>query len=167
MPAPRAAGGAAVIDDRVYLVGGLGYNGDWIRETWAYAAAERWVTRLPPAPTARDHLTVGTYRGRVCAAGGNGGESAFECFDPVRNEWTSLQPLRKPIIGGRAVEAAGWFWVVGTDVHLLTLDHWHVGPRLNNSRGGHALVAIDGTLYVIEGGMGPPYGRIEMLRPQP
>ena len=167
MPAPRAAGGAAVVGDRIYIVGGVADNGSWIRDTWAYDAGGRWWTDLARMPTPRDHLAVGAYRGRVCAAGGNGASQAFECFDPTRNEWSWMPELRKPVVGGRAVETAGWFWVVAQDVHIFTIDHWHFGPRPNAARAGHALVAVDGALYVIEGGMGPASGRMEMLRPEP
>ena len=84
MPAPRAAGGAAVVGDRIYIVGGVADNGSWIRDTWAYDAGGRWWTDLARMPTPRDHLAVGAYRGRVCAAGGNGASQAFECFDPTQ-----------------------------------------------------------------------------------
>ena len=166
MPAARAAGGAAVVGDRIYIVGGVTDNGGWIRDTWALDANGRWWTNLARMPTPRDHLAVGAYRGRVCAAGGNGANQAFECFDPARNEWGWMPDLRKPVVGGRAVEAAGWFWVVAQDVHIFTIDHWHFGPRLSTVRAGHALVAVDGALYVIETGLGA-YARVEMLRPQP
>jgi N-acetylneuraminic acid mutarotase len=167
MPGARAAGGAAVLGDHIFIVGGVGANGDWIRDFWAYDAAGRWSTDLDPLPTPRDHLAVGTYRGWVCAAGGNGATQKFECFDPARNQWSWMPDLRKPVIGGRAVESAGWFWVVAGDVQIFTFDHWHFGPRLNAPRAGHALVHVDGTLYVIEGGRGPANGRMETLRPQP
>lgn len=167
MPAARAAGGTAVVGDRIYVVGGVTENGNWIRDTWAFDTSGRWWTNLARIPTPRDHLAVGAYRGRVCAAGGNGANQVFECFDPARNEWGWMPDLRKPVVGGRAVEAAGWFWVVGQDVHIFTIDHWHFGPRPRAPRVGHALVALDDTLYVIEGGLGPASGRMEMLRPQP
>ena len=166
MPAPRAAGGAAVVGGRAYIVGGVTLNGEWIRDTWAFDAGGRWRIDLPRIPTPRDHLAVGAYRGRVCAAGGNGANQAFECFDPTRNAWDWMPDLRKPVVGGRAVEAAGWFWVVAQDVHVFTIDHWHFGPRLNAVRSGHALVAVDDVLYVIETGLGA-FARVEMLKPQP
>jgi non-specific serine/threonine protein kinase len=167
MPGARAAGGAAVLGDHIFIVGGVGENGDWIRDTWAYDTAGRWSTDLDPLPTPRDHLAVGTYRGKVCAAGGNGATQKFECFDPAHNEWSWMPDLRKPVIGGRAIEAAGWFWVVAQDVHIFTIDHWHFGPRPTWVRAGHALFAVDGTLYIIEGGSGPGSGHIEALQPQP
>jgi hypothetical protein len=167
MPATRAAGGAAVVGDRVYIVGGVTDKGEWIRDTWAFDTGGRWWINLARIPTPRDHLAVGTYRGRVCAAGGNGANQAFECFDPARNGWDWMPDLRKAVVGGRAVEAAGWFWVVAQDVHVFTIDHWHFGPRPFGARVGHALVAVDDTLYLIEGGMGRTSGRMESLRPQP
>ena len=167
MPAARAAGGAAVVGERIYIVGGVGDGGGWIRDTWAYDRDGRWWTDLARLPTPRDHLAVGAYRGRVCAAGGNGANQIFQCFDPARNEWGWMPDLRRPVVGGRAVEAAGWFWVVGQDVHVFTEDHWHFGPPLQSARRGHALVAIDDTLYVIEGAVGIDSTRMEAIRPQP
>jgi hypothetical protein len=166
MPSARAAGGIAVVGDRIYIVGGVTENGVWVKDVWVYERG-KLITGFARIPTARDHLAVGTYQGRVCAAGGNGGERAFECYDPARNEWKVLPDLRRPVIGGSAVEAAGWFWVVyASDLHGFTIDRWHFGPRPQSPRAGHALVAIDGALYLIESGMGA-YAPVEMLRPRP
>lgn len=163
----RAAGGVAVIEDRAYIVGGVGENGSWIPDVWVYDHG-KLISGLAPIPTPRDHLAVATYQGRVCAAGGNGGETSFECYDPVRNEWTVMPPLRKHAVGARAAEVAGWFWVVAQDVHVFTIDHWHFGPRPSTPRAGHALIEIDGALYVLEGALGPGGGaRMETLRPPP
>lgn len=164
MPRARAAGGAATLSGHIYIVGGVGNRGA-IPEIWTYDTFGHWSTWMTPLPTPRDHLAVGTYQGRVCAAGGNGGERAFECYDPDTNRWKKLPDLRKPVVSGRAVEAAGWFWVVGADVQVFTIDHWHFGPRPQAARSGHALVAIDGALYVIAGESG--LATMEMLRPQP
>jgi hypothetical protein len=168
MLAPRAAGGAAVLYGRIWVVGGVGADSGWIRDIWAWDGSARWSHGFAPLPTPRDHLAIARYHGRVCAAGGNGGETSFECYDPVRNGWTRMPDLRKPTVGARAAEVAGWFWVVAQDAHVFTIDHWHFGPRPSTPRAGHALVEIDGALYVLEGALGPGGGaRMEMLRPQP
>jgi hypothetical protein len=168
MLAPRAAGGAAVLHGRIWIVGGVGADSGWIRDVWAWNGSAQWSHGLALLPTPRDHLAVATYQGRVCAAGGNGGEQDFECYDPVRNEWTLMPPLRKHAVGARAAEVAGWLWVVAADTHVFTVDHWHFGPRPTAPRAGHALVEIDGALYVMEGALGSESGlRIETLRPQP
>lgn len=167
MPAGRAAGGASVLNGRIWLVGGVGLNGSWISDIWSWDGRGRWSTGLARLPTPRDHLAVGTYLGKICAAGGNGGERAFECYWPVLNEWVKMPDLRKPIIGGRAAEAGGWFWVVGPDVHVFTADHWQFGPRPQTPRAGHALFQIDGGLYVVGGGIALGQVYMELLRPQP
>ena len=164
MPAARAAGGAAVLDDHVYLVGGVGATGGWLPDTWVYEVTGRWSTRAA-LPTPRDHLAVAAYRGSICAAGGNGGPWAFECYEPVRDQWTKRPNLRKPVLGGRAAEAAGWFWVVERDVHAFDGASWNFGPRLESPRAGGALVAISEVLYFVEGATGPVVP-MEMLKPQ-
>jgi hypothetical protein len=167
MPAARAAGGAAVVDQRVYIVGGVGSDGRWVQDTWSYDTRGGWYAGLARMPTPRDHLAVGTHEGRVCAAGGNGGERAFECYEPLRDEWTKMPDLRKPVVGARATEIAGWFWVIQHDVHVFAVDHWHFGPRLLTPRAGHAVVVINGAIYVIEGAPGVPTARMERLTPRP
>ena len=166
MPQGRAAGGAVVLSARVWVVGGVSLNGNWILEPWSWDGRGRWSTGFAQIPTPRDHLAVGTYRGRVCAAGGNGGERAFECYDPVRNEWTKGPDLRKAIVAGRAAEVGDWFWVISVDVHVLIVDHWQFGPRLLMPRAGEAFAAIDGTLYVVEGATGRA-AALEVLKPKP
>ncbi|HKY49702.1 MAG TPA: hypothetical protein VJP45_00445, partial [Candidatus Limnocylindria bacterium] len=153
--------------ERVYIVGGVGSNGRWVQETWSYDTRGGWYASLAPLPTPRDHVAVGPYQGRVCAAGGNGGERAFECYEPRRDEWTKMPDLRKPVIGARAAETPGWFWVIQQDVHVFAVDHWHFGPRLLTPRSGHAVVVIDDAIYVIEGAPGTPTARMERLTPRP
>jgi hypothetical protein len=165
LPQGRAGGGAVVMDGRIWLVGGLALNGSWIAEPWSWDGIGRWTTGLAPMPTPRDHLAVAAYRGSICAAGGNGGERAFECYDPVRNEWARMPDLRRPAIAGRAATADGWFWVIAVDVQVYTTG-WHVGPRLQAPRGAAAVAAIDDVLYVVEGATGRA-APLEILRPRP
>jgi len=165
MPQGRAAGGAAVLDGRVWLVGGVALNGSWIPEVWSWDGAGRWSTGLALIPTPRDHLAVATYRGSICAAGGNGGPQAFECYEPARNEWTKRPDLRKPVLAGRAAEAAGWFWVVERDVHAFNGDTWNFAPRLQSPRAGGALATIADVLYFVEGASGRA-APMEVLNPR-
>jgi len=165
MPQGRAAGGAVALDGRVWLVGGVALNGSWIPEVWSWDGAGRWSTGLALMPTPRDHLAVGTYRGSICAAGGNGGPQAFECYEPAHNEWTKLRDLRKPVLAGRASEAGGWFWVVERDVHAFNGDTWNFAPRLQSPRAGGALVTIADVLYFVEGATGRP-ASMEVLKLQ-
>jgi hypothetical protein len=166
LPSPRAAGGAVTLNGRIWLIGGVGVNGAQNREVWMWDGSGRWLFGDSLMPTPRDHLAVGTYKGRICAAGGNGGERAFECYDARLDEWTRLPDLRKPVIGGRAAEAAGWFWVVALDVHVYTVDHWQFGPHLESTRAGEAMAVVNDVIYVIEGATGRA-APMEMLHPQP
>jgi hypothetical protein len=104
-------------------------------------------------PTPRDHVATGAYGNYICAAGGNGGERAFECYDPQRDSWIKMPDLRRPAIAGRAASAGGSFWVIAVDVQVFTTE-WHVGPRLRSPRASAAVAAIDDVLYVVEGATG-------------
>jgi N-acetylneuraminic acid mutarotase len=73
--------------------------------------------------------------------------------------------LRKPVLAGRAAEAAGWFWVVERDVHAFNGDTWNFAPRLQSPRAGGALVTIADGLYFVEGATGRA-APMEVLKPQ-
>jgi len=166
MPQGRAAGGAVVLNGRIWLVGGVSLNGAWIPEVWSWDGKGRWTTGLAPMPTPRDHLAVATYRGSICAAGGNGGERAFECYEPARNQWSKLPDLRRPVIAARAAELAGWFWVVAVDLQVYNADRWYFAPPPQSLRGGLAMAVIDDALYIVEGATGFAVP-MEMFRPVP
>lgn len=65
---PRAAAGAAVIGDTLYVVGGIGRNG--LATTALALNLRTGKARTIPAPTKREHLAVTAAAGRVFALAG-------------------------------------------------------------------------------------------------
>ena len=64
MPFTRAAGGAAFIDNTVYVVGGIGPSG-LARSMFAYdVRRKRWRTLPAPHPL-REHLGVTALQGSL------------------------------------------------------------------------------------------------------
>lgn len=89
MPTARSAGGTAVIDGKIYVVGGRPPQG---QDFAVYdPASDRW-TPLPPLPTARNHFATAGIDGKVYVAGGRFGgnvgsemTSIVEVYDPATN----------------------------------------------------------------------------------
>jgi len=95
MPTPRLEAGAAVINGKVYVVGG--FSGSALTTTEAYdPATDTWTTRAD-MPTARRSPVVAMVNNKIYAIGGMNYidvnqvtySYATEEYDPSTNTWTS------------------------------------------------------------------------------
>lgn len=117
MPTGRSAGGAAVIDGKIYVAGGRPPRGS---DFAVYdPAADLWQVLLE-LPTQRNHLAVGAIGGKVYVAGGrfgggfsSGRTAALEIFDPAIGAWSSGAPLPLPRGGVAGVVERGCLYLIG------------------------------------------------------
>jgi N-acetylneuraminic acid mutarotase len=96
MPTPRSAGAAAVLDGKIYVVGGRPPAGPQLE--MYDPAADTW-TVLPDMPTARNHLAAGFIDGKLYVVGGRFGggfnselTNITEVYDPATGSWTAGPP---------------------------------------------------------------------------
>ena len=137
MPSPRAAGGAAEVDGRLFVAGGAGPDGALVEDVVVFDPDTRaWTVQSGP-PTAREHLGVAGHDGELFVVGGRTGGiganlDAAEALDVAAGSWRArphadgarrrrdgdLERLRR-LAGGEAdatfdeaeaydVRAAGW-----------------------------------------------------------
>jgi non-specific serine/threonine protein kinase len=168
MPQPRAAGGAAVIRDTLYVVAGVGPNG-LARTSYALdLRRNRW--RTIPSPTPREHLAVSATGGRVYAlagrtAGLDTNRRTFESWSPGAQRWTTL-PRIPASRGGTGATAVGHTIVSiggeqpgGTIAAVYAYDtkttRWRRLPDLPTPRHGLGVVATGRSVYAIGGGPQP------------
>jgi len=174
MPTPRGAPAGAVIDDRLYVVGGASPQ---TNSLIAYIPAEdRWIT-LSPMRVARDHLAAGVIGGRLYVVGGRNGSSftlnLLEEYDPQLDRWVTRAPMptgrsgigaevlrdRLFVFGGEGNgrSAAGTFAEVESYDPLT--DRWRIETPMALPRHGIGAAAVDGKIYVPAGailqGFGP------------
>lgn len=161
LPGPVAAGGAAVLGDLIYVVGGVPdgtsvYSYDPAADTWS---VER------PLDTAREHSAAVAHRGRVYAIAGRWeGRSltSVESFDPVAGRWSRGPDLSEERSGFGATVWNGVIVVGGgedlvtfaTSSSLEILDSggsWVTIEPLPVALHGFALAAIDDLLYSVGG----------------
>jgi N-acetylneuraminic acid mutarotase len=168
LPEPHAAGGAAVLAGKLYVVGGRAASG-LARHAFAFdPATRRW--RLIPAPTPREHLAVTAARGKIFAVGGRmaGYDTnlrTFESWSPGATRWTRLAPLPSPRGGTGAAAAAGSIVSVGGEApsgtirsvyaYSLATRRWRRLPDLPTPRHGLAVAVVGTRLYAIAGGPQP------------
>lgn len=86
LPVVRQAAAAAVLDGKIYLVGGVGTGGGLIPTTSVYdPLANRWQS-IAPLPTPRALLALAAFDGRLWAIGGRGGDrqpaNTVEIYQP-------------------------------------------------------------------------------------
>ena len=168
----RAAGAAAVVGDKIVVVGGrTGTPSSW-------SARPRSSTARPgtTAPTSRCPVTTwlprrtGTY---LYAVGGRkftsrNNTNAVQRYDPATNQWTTLPPCPNRVSGAGAAIIGGQLLVAGgentapavvstVEAYDLTAPTatWTTLPSLTQARHGLAVAAIGNTLYAIGGSTQP------------
>jgi hypothetical protein len=187
MPEVRAAGGAAAVDGRIYIAGGIGPGG-LASSTLVYdTESEKWST-APGLPTPREHLGVASDGKRVYVLGGRISSknlSAADAFDPSSGRWTSLPDL-PTARGGLAAAGTSNVLIVAVggeaaetfeeaEAFDVARGKWVSLPGLPTPRHGLGVVAVGPTLYVIAGGPEPGYAfsganeaiDLSSLRPTP
>jgi N-acetylneuraminic acid mutarotase len=145
MPTARGAGAAAVVGDKIYVVGGRPPAGNAFE---AYDISDNMWTSLPDLPTAandRNHIAVTAIGGKVYVAGGRYDGGSFsspmtdrlDIYDPGTNLWTPGAALPRPRGGLNGIAAFGCFFTWGGEgsnigePNNVFPDHDVYNPRTN------------------------------------
>lgn len=169
MPSGRSSHDAAVLDGKLYVVGGWRMAGpgteDWHSTTLVCDLAQdqpEWK-EIAPLPSPRRALAVAAYAGKLYALGGmddsNDTTNVVSIYDPQSNAWTSGPKLPGKPMDSFAASAfgtpAGLFATTTTGVIWRLADDgksWQAVGKLNHPRMSFRLVAgEDGKLYVVGG----------------
>jgi N-acetylneuraminic acid mutarotase len=140
MPSPRAAGGEAVLDGKIYVAGGREAAGSAF-EVYD-PAIDKWE-KLPDLPSQRNHLAMAAINGKIIVAGGRTGPGfntprvdVVEIYDPKTRQWSKGAPIPAPRGGITGAAVSGCMFVFGgegerTNVLGLTPDTYGYDPRAN------------------------------------
>ena len=172
-PDPRQEVGAAELNGKIYIVGGLPstnrvqeYNP--VTNTWRIVAS---------LPIAVDHPGTASAGGKLYVMGGNtanGSTNALFAYDPAADQWTPLasMPTARNALGSVAI--SGKIYAVGgtgtgvtgreLEVYDLATGMWTQLPPMPTGRNHLAAAAIGGKLYVA-GGRPGNLGVLEVFDP--
>jgi N-acetylneuraminic acid mutarotase len=176
---PRAAAAAAVVGDKLVVVGGQNQK-QLVPQTEVFDG-QSWKD-ASDLPTPREHLAavsdgfyVYTVGGRFLSADKN--SAAFERFDPQSGEWTKLVDMPTPrgsygatFIDGRIVALGGEepTRVLDTaEMYDIGEGKWIGLPPIPTARHGEVVATVGNTVYCIGGANRPthegPVATVEAL----
>lgn len=182
MHQPRGATGAAVIGDKLYVVGG-GPNAFPAGYVESYATLEiydfetgEWSFGPDMPGGGRHHVGTAALDGKLYVLGGRNETrltlDIFERYDPATGRWEELAPM--PLAqssaavvaaGGKIVAVGGedetdWDkgkgWVTGSAwAYDPDVDRWQRLPELNVERRAHGAAVTGGRVYALMGSYCP------------
>ncbi len=168
---PRVAEGAAVVGDKIVVMGGQADN-QLITPTEVFDGT-RW-TDAAPIPTPREHMSAATDGTYAYAVGGRNlssdkNSAAFERFDPATGAWQTMPNMPTPrggvaatYVDGRIVAAGGEepTRVLPTvEAYDIATGTWSTLPALPAPRHGIALATVGNSIYAVGGAQRPTHAQ--------
>jgi N-acetylneuraminic acid mutarotase len=164
MPTARAEVAAAVIDRKIYVVGGFTANGQNSDVVEVYdALADTWSS-VEPMPERLDHAMAAAANGKLYVMGGWRvfGEQASDAvheYNPATAEWRTVASMPFPRAAGAAASDGSTIYVVGgigPEQEALFAydpqsDEWRIGARMAAPREHLAAAFAGGKVYAIGG----------------
>jgi hypothetical protein len=165
MPIPVLAYASAVVDNKIYVMGGIPVNGQWmaINATQIYdPATDKW-TMGAPLPTPVSYAAAGATTGVMapkriylmggCINSGSGyGTDINQVYDPETDSWTA---------GLRTSLWKGYF-----DVEVYEPETgWIAGAPIPYRRFSFAVAVVNDSLYAMGGKSGPSLVDGEFVQP--
>ena len=174
LPHPQAVFGAAVVNGKIYAIGGQYRDQDqyvWLDTNYEYDPLnDSWIPRTS-MPTKRSTLTAVSANDKIYAIGGaasasGGALSTNEEFDPVSNSWTVKASMPTPRNWISAAVVNGKVYVIGgsdnsgsifsmNEMYDPLTDTWTTKTQCPHARLACGIGVVNGKIYLIGGWVRP------------
>lgn len=169
LPVSRAAGGAAVVAGRLYVVGGtFGAKPRLARRSFVFdLRTHRW-TAFPGVPQPREHLGAAAQGDRIYVLGGRTAATRFaraDAWDVSEGRWVRVRDMPTARGGTSATTRSGRLVSIGgesaagTNREVEEFDprtgRWRQLTPLPQGRHGVGVATVGRRLYVLMGGPKP------------
>jgi len=170
MPTARIGLGAAVVDGKIYAIGG--YNGNYLSTNEMYDPdTDTWATKTP-MPTPRSNFGTAVVENKIYVIGGTLGNQVEtgvnEVYDPVTDTWENRTAMPTPRMGLDANVVNGKIYLIGggdaagfsifnfgeNEVYDPATDMWTTKEPIPIPVHDYASAVLDNKIYVIGGGGG-------------
>ena len=178
MPTPRLSSETAVVDGKIYVVGGFSWIGipgvdiKMLKVVEVYDPQTDTWSRKQDMPTPRRYFGTGVVAGKIYAIGGwNDFEepqrlNQMEVYNPVSDTWGKQadMPTRRDdvkaavvrdtiyVLGGAGWPRVGWGPVLATiEAYQPKTNRWHKKADMPHLTAGFSTVVVDNKIYLIGG----------------
>jgi N-acetylneuraminic acid mutarotase len=179
MPGARGETTTAVLEDRLYVIGGLaGLVASASEAVSVYDPVTDAWTDGPALPEPRHHAGAAALDGAVWLAGGApsaeqwSAETNLWRLEPGAGAWTEAKPMPEGRYGHRLVALDGRLWVVGgvggsgaTLVYDPANDAWEARAPLPENRDHLGVVVVDSEIWAIAGRNGGVRSSVDIYDP--
>jgi N-acetylneuraminic acid mutarotase len=155
---------AAVLDGRIYLIGGFNTTTNVpTTEVHVYDPATRAWSDAAPLPAPRGGHAAVVLDGKIHVIGGGNSRSTIadhDVYDPSTNSWSAAAPLPRAEGSPAAVVVDGRLWSIGgrsgpadfgfVDVYDPAANRWSAGPAIE-PRGTAGAVHHCGAIWLVGG----------------
>jgi len=133
MPTPRCDFGVAVLEGKIYVIGGVNKNGEYLGTVEVYNPATNSWTSKPSMPTKRSEFATAVYNGKIYVFGGNTSSGIIgttEVFDPQTNTWTTAASMPTPRAGLQAAVVNDQIFLIGGK-RYSSINPYYVETTIN------------------------------------
>jgi len=167
MPTARSGLGVAVVDGKIYAIGGT--NGSLLGTNEMYdPVTDTWTTKTP-MPTPRSGFAITVYQNKIYVIGGMvallGNTGVNEVYDPLTDTWetkTSMPEQRHGfctnVVNDKIYLISGYFTPLppyhNSDKNYVydpANDSWTTKAPIPTGVGGYASAVVDNKICVIGG----------------
>ena len=177
MPTKRGYLTSAVVDGKIYCIGG-GLDAGNIRLNTVEVydpKTDTWETKKP-MPTGRATLISGVVNGKIYCMGGIGGVDVIEVYDPKTDTWETKRPMPNgrtdftgSVVNGKIYCIGGfdksYNYISTTEVYDPATDTWTTKAATPTPRRAFTSSAVDGKIYCAGGHNGSYLDVVEVYDP--
>jgi uncharacterized repeat protein (TIGR01451 family) len=162
-PTGAANVGAAVLNDQVYVVGGMSTSLGLLKTVEVYDPATDSWSSVAPLPVGLSGPAVAAAGGKLYVFGGDSKSGQVDTtyeYDPAMDTWTQKAAMAggprsyaaATALNGKIYVAGGWPELRTFEEYDPSTDTWATKAPLLKGRQSPALVSIGGYVYAIGGG---------------
>jgi N-acetylneuraminic acid mutarotase len=168
----RGGFGVAVVDGKIYAIGGLTGDDLPVSITEEYNPQTNQWTSKTPMPTPRSGFAITVYQNKIYVIGGSVGYGYIgnnEVYDPLSNTWETKTSMPTPradlcanvvndkiyLIGGKKYSSTTPFFNETNinEVYDLTNDSWSTKTPVPTAVQGYASAVFNSKIYVMGGSL--------------
>jgi N-acetylneuraminic acid mutarotase len=162
----RSGVGVAVVNGKIYAIGGAGKGGFCSFNEEYDPATDTWTSKAP-MPTPRADFGIAVYQNKIYCIGGYIPEDATgvnEVYDPATDAWEAKAPMPTPRLNLQANVVNGKIYLIGgnsngtlNEVYDPANDTWLTKASVPTAVSSYASAFVDNKIYLITSNLNQIY----------